>query len=238
SRANEQIYNNCTERSKIIYGCHYAGLIPAGPGKSHQSIRDISLLGALPNIEIIQPCNAAETEMVVDYCINQSVNNCVIRMNISPSPRNIQTPEYYKLVPGKGVTLRSGSDALIISYGPVMLNEALLASEILASRGFGLEVVNMPWLNMVDMSWLEGLIRNHVWIYILEDHAPVGGLGDFLLRQMAKSNLLESKQFKIFSVEGFPACGTPSEALRYHGLDGESLANSIKVLDYVKQSIF
>ena len=44
SRANEQIYNKATEGSKVIYACHYAGLIPAGPRKSHQSIRDISLL--------------------------------------------------------------------------------------------------------------------------------------------------------------------------------------------------
>jgi len=237
SRANEQIYNNCTERNKIIYACHYAGLIPAGPGKSHQSIRDISLLGALPNIEIIQPCNTEETEMVVDYCVNKSVNNCVIRMNISPSPRNIQIPEYYKLSPGKGVTLRGGSDALIISYGPVMLNEALQASEIMAVLGFGLEVVNMPWLNIVDLHWLEGLIRNHIWIYVLEDHSPVGGLGDFLLHQMVETNMLESRHFKIFSVEGFPACGTPTEALKYHGLDGESLAKNIKSLHHVKQSV-
>ena len=162
----------------------------------------------------------------------------MIRMNISPSPRNIQTPEYYKLAPGKGVTLRGGSDALIMSYGPVMLNEALQASELLASIGFGLEVVNMPWLNMVDMQWLQGLIRDHIWIYILEDHAPMGGLGDFLLHQMSKSDLMDGKQIKIFSVEGYPACGTPMEALKYHGLDGESLANSIKSYKYAKQSVF
>ena len=48
SRANEQIYNQASEGSKVIYALHYAGLIPAGPGKSHQSIRDISLLAALP----------------------------------------------------------------------------------------------------------------------------------------------------------------------------------------------
>jgi transketolase len=38
SRANEQIYNNATENTKIIYVCHYAGIIPAGPGRSHQSV--------------------------------------------------------------------------------------------------------------------------------------------------------------------------------------------------------
>lgn len=228
SRANEQIYNNCTEKTKIIYASHYAGLIPAGPGKSHQSIRDISLLGALPNMEILQPCNAQETEMIVDYCINQSKNNCTIRMNISPSPRNIQLPDDYMLTFGKGVTLRDGNDAIIIAYGPIMLNEALLASEILKVENFGLEVVNMPWLNRVDLNWLKSIFRRHFKIFILEDHAPVGGLGDFLIHHMFKTNMLDLFHFTLLSIEGFPACGTPSEALKYHGLDGASLAKSIK----------
>ena len=66
SRSNEQIYNNATEKTKIIYACHYAGLIPAGPGKSHQSLRDISLFGALPNCTIIEPCNGLETAQALD----------------------------------------------------------------------------------------------------------------------------------------------------------------------------
>ena len=51
---------------------HYAGLIPARPGKSHQSIRDISLLAALPGILIIQPANPAETHRVLAYCIDEA----------------------------------------------------------------------------------------------------------------------------------------------------------------------
>ncbi len=50
SRANEQIYNAAGEKSKIIYALHYAGLIPAGPGKSHQSLRDISSF-LVPNLD-------------------------------------------------------------------------------------------------------------------------------------------------------------------------------------------
>jgi len=72
ARANEQIYNNACEQTRIIYVCHYSGLIPAGPGQSHQSIRDISLFGALPNFVIIQPCNAEETRMAVEYCVNKA----------------------------------------------------------------------------------------------------------------------------------------------------------------------
>ena len=72
SRANEQIYNNASEKTKIIYALHYAGLIPAGPGKSHQSLRDISLFAALPNCTIIQPCNAEETRMAVEYSVDEA----------------------------------------------------------------------------------------------------------------------------------------------------------------------
>ena len=46
ARPNEQIYNQCSEASKVIYVGSLAGLIPGGPGHSHQSVRDISALGA------------------------------------------------------------------------------------------------------------------------------------------------------------------------------------------------
>lgn len=227
SRANEQIYNNASERTKIIYACHYAGLIPAGPGKSHQSLRDISLFGALPNCEILQPCNAYETELVVQYCVNQAKENCVIRLVIGPSPRLIQLPENYKLTPGQGISLTTGSDGIIFAYGPVMLHEALLASEILNEQNFSLKVINMPWLNRLDTEWLADLLNPHQLIFVLDDHAPVGGLHDHLLSALNRSRLLQRRSVQQFAVEGYPACGTPAEALRYHKLDGYSLAQRI-----------
>lgn len=228
SRANEQIYNNASEKTKIIYACHYAGLIPAGPGKSHQSLRDISLLAALPNMTILQPCNPAETAMVVDYCVNEASENCAIRLAIGPSPRHIDLPAGYRLTPGCGVALTYGKDALLFAYGPVMLHEALAAAELLAGDGFGLKVVNMPWLNRVDAAWLLETVAGYDAIYVLEDHAPVGGLGDVLLNTLVGAGSPRPQvQVRKLAVAGYPACGTPAEALRHHGLDGASLAERI-----------
>jgi transketolase len=224
ARSNEQIYNNACEGSRIIYVCHYSGLIPAGPGASHQSIRDISLFGALPNFQVIQPGNAAETRMAVEYSVNQAGENCVLRLIIGPSPRLIALPGDYRLTFGQGVPLTEGRDAVMFAYGPVMLHEALLASEFLKERGFGLRVVNMPWLNRVDDQWLAEVIEPCRAIFVLEDHAPVGGLGDHLLNHLVKQNLLAGRAFEKFAVEGYPACGTPAQVLRFHRLDGESLA--------------
>jgi transketolase len=58
-------------------------------------------------------------------------------------------------------------------------------------------------------------------IFVLEDHASVGALGDALRR------VLDGQPVIVFGVEGWPACGTPREVLRFHGLDGSSLADRI-----------
>jgi transketolase len=229
SRANEQIYNNASEHTKIIYALHYAGLIPAGPGKSHQSLRDISLFAALPNCTILQPCNADETRMVVNYSVNEAEENCALRIIIGPSPRKIQLPQDYKLTYGKGVALTEGVDALLFAYGPVMVHEALLAHELLAERDVSLKVVNMPWLNRIDTSWLLETVQPYELIFVLEDHHPAGGLADHMLAILAehRSNPLSNRRLIKFAVEGWPACGTPAEALQFHRLDGASLAERI-----------
>ena len=63
----------------------------------------------------------------------------------------------------------------------------------------------------------------------LEDlnHSPIGGLGDHLLNELSAAGLMSATVFRKFGVEGLLACGTPQEALQYHGLDGESLARRI-----------
>lgn len=227
SRANEQIYNNASEGTRIVYACHYAGLLPAGPGKSHQSIRDISLLGALPNMTIVQPCNGEEARQATRYCVEQARESCALRLIIGPSPRVIPLPDGYRLTPGQGVGLTDGADALLFGYGPATLHEALLAAERLRQHGFGLRVVNLPWLNRVDGEWLAATLGPYREVFVVEDHAPVGGLADHLLRVIAGRSLHEGRRLTTFAVEGWPAMGTPPQVLRHHRLDGASLAERI-----------
>ncbi|MBI5662991.1 MAG: 1-deoxy-D-xylulose-5-phosphate synthase [Ignavibacterium album] len=227
ARANEQIYNNAGERTKIIYTCHFAGMIPAGPGKSHQSVRDISLFGALPNVTIIQPCNAQETKWATDYCINVAEENCVLRLIIGPSPERIQLPDDYKFKVGVGAALTEGNDAILFGYGPVMLHEALVAADYLKKIGFGLKVVNMPWLNKIDSEWLKEIVKNQKRIFVLEDHSAIGGLGDRILNALVKIREISGLEFTNLGLTEYPECGTPLEVLEYHQLDGKSLAQRI-----------
>jgi len=218
ARANEQIYNQASERTKVVYALHYAGLIPAGPGKSHQSIRDVSLLAALPDLTIVQPGTGEEARETLRWAVDQAVESVAIRLAIGPSPRRIELDGQLEV--GRGRTLRAGSDGVLLAYGPVLLHEALLASELLAARGVSVAVVNMPWLNRFDADWL-GELDAYEHVFVVEDHSPVGGLGDALRREL-------QQELPVFGVDGWPACGTPAEALREHGLDGESLVVRIE----------
>ena len=230
SRANEQIYNNASEGTKVVYALHYAGLIPAGPGKSHQSVRDVSLLAALPNMVVVQPCNAAETRLLLGWAIRDATENVALRLAIGPSPRRIELPAGYVPRVGHGVELVDGDAALLLSYGPVMLHEALIAAELLRARGVRVAVAAMPWLNRIDPGWLAQVAARFPEVVVVEDHAPVGGLGDALRRSLADSDTAPAPRVTVLGVEGWPACGTPPEALHAHGLDGASIARRVQAL--------
>jgi transketolase len=230
SRANEQIFNNATEGTKIIYVCNYAGLLPAGPGVSHQGVRDVSLFGALPNCIAVEPCNALETKRLLDWCIFEAKENCLLRLSIFPSPGPITLPDDYTPSCGTGTTIHEGSDAILFAYGPVMVHEAIMAAGILKAKGISIRVVNMPWLNRIDREWFRRTVDAYQEVFVMDNHSSRGGLGDTVLDALNASTGIGQKRVHKLGIEGYPACGTPIEALQYHGLDRDSLATKIRTV--------
>ncbi|NJL70856.1 MAG: hypothetical protein HC888_04210 [Candidatus Competibacteraceae bacterium] len=237
ARANEQIYNNVCEGSRCIYVSQYAGLLPAAAGHSHQSTRDIAFFGAIPEITIVQPCCGAEMKLLLDHCIAAVSGSAMIRMAILPSPRRIDLPLGYRVEIGKGFVVADGDDLAIIAYGPVMLSEALEAREIAISQGARIRVINMPWLSHVDVDWLSDTLGSRPAL-LVEDHSPVGGLGDRVLAALSAVGKLGVHRIEIVGVTGVPACGGPNEVLRHHMLDRNSLAERLVDMLATKQTGF
>jgi len=227
ARANEQIYNNACEGTKVIYAAHFAGMVPAGPGKSHQSVRDIGLLGSINNLVIFQPSSPEEARRGLRWAVKSADQNVMLRMNIGPSPRELPLPKDYEVKPGVGFALADCKEALIFAYGPVMLHEALAASGICGQVGISIGVVNMPWLNRFDAAWLEAVLADCQRAYSIDDHMLDGGFGERILAFIAERGILAGRPFRRFGLDVLPACGTPIEVLRHHKLDGESIAAAI-----------
>jgi transketolase len=227
TRPNEQIYTNATERRKIVYVGSLAGLLPGGPGHSHQSVRDISALAAVPGLELLQPASESEVAQAVAYALEGTEASCYLRLVSIPCRVPYRLPDDYQLQRGRGVPLTDGEDAVLIGYGPVMLAQAFDAATLLRERhGFGLRVVNLPWLNLVDDAWLVGEIGDVRHVLTLDDHYVQGGQGELLAARIAELGVGVGPVHR-FGVRSIPACGQNDEVLRAHRLDAESLASDV-----------
>tara|TARA_B100001059_G_scaffold234202_1_gene276114 strand:+ start:13473 stop:15362 length:1890 start_codon:yes stop_codon:yes gene_type:complete len=223
SRANEQFFNNASENTKCIYTGSLAGLLPAGPGHSHQMVRDISALGAIPNLTLLEPSCEEEVRMILDYAVNTNKESTYIRLVSVPCEVPYTLPLDYVLKKGKGVVLTEGDDAIIFAYGPVMLAQAFNAAEVLKrEHEFGLKVVNLPWLNEINQDWIKEIIGEIKHVFTLDNHLIKGGQGERIGSAIAQASLVDTS-FNMFGIEEVPVCGLSHEVLSYHKLDVESL---------------
>ncbi len=227
SRPNEQIYNNATEGRKIIYAGSLAGVLPATPGHSHQSVREISAVGGVPGLTMIEPANAAQVRATVAYAI-ASPESAFVRLSSVAVPDLVSHLPVSALVRGRGEVVRVGSgDVVVMGAGPMVLEQLLRSSELLESRGDPTPtLVNLPWLNVVDAEWLEEIASTCSELVVVEHHYSRGGQADTVARAIAE---LESRRprFRGIGLEEVPRCGTPEEVLTFHRLDHASLAESI-----------
>jgi transketolase len=227
ARPNEQIYNNATECTKIVYVGSLAGVVPGGPGHSHQAVRDISSLAAIPGLDVVEPCCEAEVPILLDYCLNIASGSSYMRLVSIPCEIPFSLPDGYSAQYGIGVTLREGFDVVIIGYGPVLLAQAWFAADELKEQGVSVKVVNLPWLNYVDTEWLVNeAIAGCNTVLTLDNHYKQGGQGEMLASKLA--GLATQPQIVNLGVQGVPVCGTNDEVLQSHGLDKDSIKSSIQ----------
>ena len=223
ARPNEQISNNASEGTKVIYVGSLAGLLPGGPGHSHQAVRDISALAAVPRLLLFEPCTEVETKLAVDFCVNGTDDSVYLRLVSLGWPVPFALPAGYRLEVGRGVVVREGADAVVIGYGPWLLANAWeAAGAIQQTFGASLTLVNLPWLNRVDDGWLKNVIGGARRVITLDNHYVQGGQGELVASRIAAMGL--GVPVTSLGVTELPLCGANDEVLACHRLDADSLA--------------
>ncbi len=227
-RANEQIYNNSTERTKIIYTGSLAGLLPSGPGHSHQSVRDIGILSSIPNLTLFQPGNEKDVSFIMDWAINKNNFSTYIRLTSIPIERKYSVPDQTEITYGKGYEIFSGTEVCIMAYGAVMLNQAVQAAKLCQEKtGQSVRVINQPWLNAVDDNWLKSIAESSKKLVIVDDHYIKGGLGEFISSQLVRIGCANGLEVKCLGLTEVPECGASDEVLDYHGLSASKICESL-----------
>ena len=236
TRPNEQIYNQCSEGSKVIYVGSLAGVLPGGPGHSHQSVRDISALSAVPNLLLAEPSAEPEVHALFDYLVNQSNESAYLRLVSVKWPLPFVYPRNIRVQPGRGWVVRSGTDAVVFGYGPWLLSNAWhAADELQRTIGASICIVNLPWLNRVDAPWLHQTIGGSRTVITLDNHYLHGGQGEMLAAAIAELGLASTVRVSRIGVTELPECGTNDEVLGYHRLDVPGLVEQFRLVLTIPQ---
>lgn len=226
TRANEHIYNNATERRKIIYTATLAGLVPGGPGHSHQSVRDISAIGAVPGLVVFEPCSEREARMAIRWAIEENTASTYLRFVNVPLDLPYTLPAAYRLQVGRGVALRDGRDVAIVGYGTVLLANACRAADELAAEGISVTVIDLPWLNRIDDQWVAETLAGYPLLVTLDNHYLEFGQGVMVAAALARTG--RATDVVPIGLTDIPACGSNADVLAHHGLDAASIARTVR----------
>jgi transketolase len=228
TRPNEQVFNNTTEGTKVIYVGSLAGLVPGGPGHSHQSVRDIALFGSNPGMAALEPYCELEVVRALNWAVDEADGPVYIRLVSVPWELGFE-PSVADFVSGRGTVLREGSDATFVTTGPVLVSQAWRACELLAAEGVSAGLVALPWLRDVDGAWLAEAVPDGLLV-TLDNHYLAGGQGDAVLAALSESAPAHAARVRRLGVDRVPVCGTNDEVLRAHALDAESVARRVASL--------
>ncbi len=223
ARPNEQIYNNATEDTRIVYVGSLAGVIPAGPGHSHQAIRDISSLAAVPGLSLVEPSLEDEVAPLLDWCLNHAPGSSYLRLVSVPTEFPKVAAEPFVVRPGWGRQIKIGRGLAFVGYGPTLLAEAFKAAQALEGAGTEVGVISFPWLNQVDSAWLAIMSERYQTLVILDNHYAIGGLFDRFAAALT-SHPVVGLQLRQVAIDRVPACGTAGEVLDAHGISAIGLA--------------
>jgi transketolase len=173
-RAFEQIRNSIGyPHLNVVIGATHAGISVGEDGATHQCNEDIALMRTIPGMTIINPADETEAYLAVKAAIN---HDGPVYMRFGRLAVPVIFGDDYKFEIGKGVELKEGTDVTIIATG-LMVNEAMIAHDLLKEEGISARVINMATIKPIDKEIILKAARETGAIVTAEEHSVIGGLG-------------------------------------------------------------
>ncbi|OMH20375.1 transketolase [Clostridium pasteurianum] len=223
-RAFEQIRNSiCYTKLNVKICATHAGITVGEDGASHQSVEDLSLMRSIPNMTVISPSDAVETEAAIE-AIAEYQGPCYVRLGRAPVNVINDVPDY-KFQIGKGVVLREGTDAAIVATG-IMVDAALEAHDILKDQGINVKVINIHTVKPIDKELIISAAKETGIIVTAEEHSIIGGLGSAVCEVTGEEYPVPVLRVGIKDV--FGESGKPDELLKAYNLTAQDIAMQVK----------
>ena len=222
-RAFEIIRNSiCYPNMNVKIAATHAGITVGEDGGSHQSLEDIAIMNSLPNMSVLVPADAKETNEIIKYAAKH-IGPVYIRLGRLNSEDIFE--DTYEFEYGKGVSLREGNECTIISTG-ITTSMAMKACDILKEENIDVRLIHMPTIKPIDREIIERASKETKFILTCEEHSVIGGLGQIVAS--VTSETVPTKVVKLGIDDVFGESATPSELLEKHGLTTDNIVKIIK----------
>ncbi|SDD78033.1 transketolase subunit B [Bradyrhizobium brasilense] len=224
-RAYDFIHQTIAEEDRNVkIACALPGLT-SGYGPSHQAAEDLALFRAMPNMTVIDPCDALEIEQVVPA---MAAHPGPVYMRLLRGQVPLVLDEYgYKFELGRAKHLRSGDDVLIISSG-LLTMRALEAAKKLEADRVGASVLHVPTIKPLDVETIVAACRKPGRVVVVaENHTIIGGLGEAVA-----AVLMRERVHPAFHMIGLPdeflAAGALPTLHDRYGISTDAIVGSVK----------
>lgn len=174
------------ENLNVKLACALPGLT-SGYGPSHQATEDIAMMRGIPNLTIIDPCDALDVEQMVPAAIE---HQGPVYMRLLRGQVPLVLDEYdYKFEIGKAKMLRDGKDVLIISSG-IMTMRALEVAKEMAGGAADVGVLHVPTIKPLDVDTIvREASRSGRMVIVAENHSIIGGLGEAVAGSLMRARI-------------------------------------------------
>ena len=207
---------------KIV--CALPGLT-TGYGPSHQATEDIAIFRGMPNLTIIDPCDAHEIEQVVPAI---AAHQGPVYMRLLRGNVPLVLDEYdYRFELGKAKLINDGRDVLIIASG-FMTMRALEAKELLQHDRIHVGVLHVPTIKPLDEATIvkEAAVAGRL-VVVAENHTVIGGLGEAVAGALMRSGVTPAFR-QIGLPDAFLDAGALPTLHDRYGISVNAMAQSIK----------
>lgn len=211
-RAWEQVRQSVAyPRANVKIVATHGGVTVGEDGGSHQSVEDIAIMRAVPNMTVIVPADGPETARAIRAAAAYK-GPVYVRLGRNKVP-TVTADVPFEI--GKGVQLAEGTDLTFVTTG-LMTAQALAAAETLKGEGICARVVHLATVKPLDGEILLKAARETAAIVTAEEHSIVGGLGGAVAEFLAENCPVPLKRVGVN--DRFGTSGKAEELLKYFGL--------------------
>jgi transketolase len=212
----------CYSNTNVKLVATHGGITVGEDGASHQSLEDIALMRALPNMTVIVPADATETSSVINAIVDYK-GPVYVRLGRAKVPYVM--PDDYKFHPGKAFVFKIGRDVNIIAAG-ITVGIAKKAAEILSKEGIDTGVINMSSIKPLDEETLLLAAKSSKVLVTAEEHSIIGGLGGAVCEFIAEHNPMPVKRIGV--QDTFGCSGSPNQLLALHGITADHIMETVR----------